>query len=132
MYSCKNIISGEFVLHVCYGVVHVSVVHPRHDHAHFPFKRLIFYAKDGKAYFVETDECYERSPVRALGDDFRRSFDTYIRWHNSLELNARQVRMTVFRTEMIHWLLKLLATANVQVGNPLRIGLINFKTRHRI
>lgn len=72
-----------------------------------------FYAKDGKAYFVETDECYERSPVRALGDDFRRSFDTYVRWHNSLELNARQVRMTVFRTETSHWSLKFLATANV-------------------
>ncbi|KAH8119803.1 RNA dependent RNA polymerase-domain-containing protein [Phellopilus nigrolimitatus] len=49
-----------------------------------------FHPKEDKVYCVEINEDLERISVEALGDNFRLSFDTFIRWHNSLELNASQ------------------------------------------
>lgn len=64
-----------------------------------------FYAKDGKAYFVETNENYGRGPVPELGDDRRRSFDTYVCWHNSLDLNAKQASLLGFKKLCVNLLL---------------------------
>ncbi|THH11616.1 hypothetical protein EW145_g546 [Phellinidium pouzarii] len=38
----------------------------------------------------QLNEDFERRAVQSLGDHFRRSYDTFIRWHNSLEMNKEQ------------------------------------------
>ena len=53
-------------------------------------------AKDLKVFFVETDQDYERSPNRRLGDHLRRSFADFIQWMNPVELNAGQVSAFLF------------------------------------
>ncbi|GLB43650.1 putative RNA-dependent RNA polymerase [Lyophyllum shimeji] len=49
-----------------------------------------FFAKENGVYLVETDEDYERRPVAAFGDNYRKSLKALIQWHNDLELNKDQ------------------------------------------
>lgn len=50
-----------------------------------------FDAKDGHVYAVETDEDFERDPVADMGDELRQPFWEFIKRHNPLALNYRQV-----------------------------------------
>ncbi|KAK7063563.1 RNA-dependent RNA polymerase [Favolaschia claudopus] len=41
-------------------------------------------------YLIQTNEDYEREPLRWYGDQYRMSFDDFIRRHNPLHLNSEQ------------------------------------------
>ena len=53
---------------------------------------LPFHAKENKVYLAEINEDFQRSPVAALGDGTRLSWEDFIQWHNPLKLNSRQVK----------------------------------------
>lgn len=50
-----------------------------------------FAIKDGKTYFVETDEDFERTSCIDQCDHLRLPFALFIEWYNPLELNKTQV-----------------------------------------
>jgi hypothetical protein len=50
-----------------------------------------FHSKDGGLYMVETDQNSGRIPKDSCGDQYRLSFDAFMRWHNPLENNFKQV-----------------------------------------
>ncbi|KAI0348335.1 hypothetical protein BDW22DRAFT_1350519 [Trametopsis cervina] len=49
-----------------------------------------FSSKDLKVYLLETDDNYEREPVPAQGDLYRRTFQDFIEWQNPMALNRNQ------------------------------------------
>ncbi|EDR15354.1 uncharacterized protein LACBIDRAFT_301565 [Laccaria bicolor S238N-H82] len=49
-----------------------------------------FHSKDGGVYMVETDQNSGRIPKGSCGDQYRLSFDAFMRWHNPLEYNFKQ------------------------------------------
>lgn len=51
-----------------------------------------FHAKEKKAYYMETNDDYERVPSESEGDQHRLSLEQFIKWHNPLHLNYDQVR----------------------------------------
>lgn len=53
-----------------------------------------FAIKDGKTYFVETDEDFDRIPCIDQCDHLRLSLDRFIEWYNPLKLNKTQVYST--------------------------------------
>ena len=52
---------------------------------------LPFYTKEGKLMLVESNEDYERLPVPVFGDNYRISYDAFVRWHNPHKYNKKQV-----------------------------------------
>jgi RNA-dependent RNA polymerase len=59
-----------------------------------------FQAKEGKTFFVETNEDFERDPVQELGDQLRMSFEDFMAWQNNLKLNANQVRLKLAQMQV--------------------------------
>ncbi|THH01293.1 hypothetical protein EW026_g1385 [Hermanssonia centrifuga] len=49
-----------------------------------------FSVKDGKLYSMEINEDYERAVQVGEGDHYRLSLDEFVRWHNPMDLNAKQ------------------------------------------
>jgi hypothetical protein len=49
-----------------------------------------FHTKD-TVYMVETDESYERVRDSTCGDQYRKSFEEFINWHNPIHRNRKQV-----------------------------------------
>lgn len=63
-----------------------------------------FAIKDGKTYFVETDENFERTSRVDQCDHLRLSFTRFIEWYNPLGLNKTQVCSTLqFVTLLIQY-----------------------------
>lgn len=48
-------------------------------------------SKEGSLYLVETDQDYQRTPRKSMGDGFRKSYASIFEWHNSPALNQAQV-----------------------------------------
>lgn len=58
-------------------------------------------SKGGKAwkvYLIEVNENVDRSPKKSEGDHRRLTLQDFVRWHNPIELNRKQVRNTTFMT----------------------------------
>lgn len=58
-------------------------------------------SKGGKAwkvYLIEINENIDRYPKESEGDHRRLSLQEFVRWHNPIELNRKQVRNTTFMT----------------------------------
>jgi len=58
-------------------------------------------SKGGKAwkvYLVEVNENVDRHPKVSEGDHCRLTLQEFVRWHNPIELNKKQVRNTTFMT----------------------------------
>jgi len=58
-------------------------------------------SKGGKAwkvYLIEVNENVDRSPKKSEGDHRRLTLQDFVRWHNPIELNRKQVRNTIFMT----------------------------------
>lgn len=86
---------------------------------------LPFHAKENKVYLVEVNEDFERRPVASLGDGARLSWNTFIKWHNPLELNAKQVRYLVSTSE---WMFIMGSSADIEMVNSLGSNTINIRT----
>ena len=66
-------------------------------------------SKGGKAWtvhLIEVNENVDRYPKVSEGDHRRLTLREFVRWHNPIELNGRQVRNTTFMTyTRLRWIL---------------------------
>lgn len=53
-----------------------------------------------KVYLIEVNENVDRHPKVSEGDHRRLSLREFVRWHNPIELNSKQVRYTPFVTRI--------------------------------
>lgn len=87
-----------------------------------------FAIKDGKVYFVETDEDFDRAPHDEQCDQFRLSYIQFIEWYNPLELNKDQVSIMSISLRAAHSVCRI--SANMSPGSisdcPLRFPSWNF------
>lgn len=68
-----------------------------------------------KVYLIEVNENVDRLSRVAEGDHRRLTLREFVRWHNPIELNSKQVSCTIFMTCNQ---LKRDPLANLQVDNP--------------
>lgn len=56
--------------------------------------------KSWKVYLIEVNENVDRCPKVSEGDHRRLTLREFVRWHNPIELNSKQVRCTVIMTHI--------------------------------
>jgi hypothetical protein len=80
-----------------------------------------------KVYLIEVNEDVDRRPKVSEGDHRRLTLLEFVRWHNPIELNSKQVRCTAFTTYI--QLKRLTHPAYLKVDNSFRLGALAYCSR---
>ncbi len=88
-----------------------------------------FSVKDGKLYSMEINEDYERAVQVGEGDHYRLSLDEFVRWHNPMDLNAKQVRVS--RSLLLESSLTILGCRFRKSANGCHVLTLGYQRRSR-